>query len=69
MKIKRLEKDQLITYEFSSLEEFKNKIEEWKKEFREINKTDQIINSFGRDRSYERYCKELDDFLNRYAEG
>lgn len=65
MKVKRFEGDSLITYSFHCLEDLKNKIEEWKREFHEINRVD----GFRKDKSYERYCEELDDLINQYAEG
>ena len=69
MKIARFEKDQLVTYSFSSLEDLNDKIEQWQKEFREKNKTEKVIKLFGRDKTYEKYCEELDDLINQYTEG
>lgn len=69
MKIKKFENGNLVEYNFSTLEELKNQVEEWRNKFRKINCTDKIIELFGIDRSYERYCKELDDLIKDFAEG
>jgi hypothetical protein len=37
--------------------------EEWKQEFRRINRTDEMEKSIGKDRFYEAYCREIDQFL------
>ncbi len=36
---------------------------EWKKKYREKNRTDEVIAKIGKDDSYVRYCKDIDDFL------
>ncbi len=41
-----------------------NNIETMKKEFRDKNGTDYFIASGKRDMHYEKYCKELEDFLD-----
>ncbi len=64
MIIKRYENGCTVTYKFISLEDLKDKTEEWKAEFRRTNKTDKIIKMFGRDKSYERYCNELDELIS-----
>jgi hypothetical protein len=38
--------------------------ESWKKEFREKNKTDEILKSGMRDKHYENFCNEIDEFLS-----
>jgi predicted transcriptional regulator len=65
MIVKRFEKDGLMTYNFSSLDQLKNQVETWKKEFREKNLTDTMI----KEKYYEKYCDELDYLIKNYAEG
>ena len=35
----------------------------WKEDFRKENRTDDVIRAYGRDMAYERFCKEIDDFI------
>lgn len=70
MKVKRFENGQnLVEYTFNSINELTKKVDQWKKEFRDINQTDRTIKIIGRDKSYERYCEELDDLVSKYVEG
>ncbi len=66
MKLTRFENNQIINYELHTLEEVEEFIEKSKREFREINKTDLILKSGGRDKAYERYCDELDELLKKF---
>jgi len=68
MKIKIYEDESIVTYDFASKELLIKKLDEWKSDFRNANKTDQIIKSGGRDRYYERYCEQLDKYLKEYKE-
>lgn len=44
-------------------DEVKKLHNEWKKKFREENRSDHVINSRGTDQYYENYCAEIDNFL------
>ncbi len=46
-------------------DEVRDKIEDWKREFRERNATDHLTAAGMKDMAYERYCKEMDDFLSQ----
>lgn len=50
--------------EVLSCKEFRESIEKLKKEFRDMNKTEEVIRICGIDRSYERYCKELENIMS-----
>ena len=39
--------------------------ESWKREFREKNETDKIFEMGLRDPYYERFCKHIDEFLDK----
>lgn len=39
--------------------------EDWKKDYRRTNHTDELIAKGSRDRSYESYCKSISNFLNK----
>lgn len=41
---------------------------DWKREFREQNGTDEIMRDGGRDKVYEAFCGEIDDFLENKCE-
>ena len=69
MLVKRFEKDKIVTYTFSSLEDLKIQIGIWKEQFRLSNRTDEILKRGGKDSSYEKYCKQLDDLIDEYTEG
>ena len=45
------------------LDEVKRLEKSWKEEFRKDNRTDDVIKSIGRDKAYEAFCKEIDDFI------
>jgi len=59
MKVHRYENGVKVKYYFDNIEEAKSLFEKWKEDFRKFNKvrTDVV------DKSYERYCKELDETL------
>lgn len=59
MMIKRFENDNLVTYEYNSLEELHSLIEKWKEQFRKLNR----VEEGKKDKAYERYCMELDELL------
>lgn len=61
-KLHRFENNKMMEYncyEVSNLEK------KWKEDFRIQNRTDDCIRIYGRDRTYERYCKEIDDFMEQ----
>lgn len=68
MKIQRIKEDKFVTYEFETLSELVDILDDWKDEFRKINKTDEIIKSGGKDKSYERYCLECDQIYEKYKD-
>ena len=41
---------------------------DWKKKFRQINHTDERLALGRRDKMYEQFCEEIDDFLNNKCE-
>ncbi len=53
--------DQLVHWECNRVKEMADK---WKKDFRDLNKTDHILNSGLQDRSYEMFCKQIDEFIS-----
>ena len=59
--IKMLEKDKLITFSCDELREIQHQL---KKNFREKNNTDRIIQQGKKDRMYEEYCNQIDNVLN-----
>ncbi len=66
MKIKRFENNGIVQYDFNTIEELKTQIEKWKEDFRKSNMTDEIIKKMGKDRSYDRYCEELDSLIEKF---
>lgn len=54
---------ELSTYKCLTIFDVYTTLEEWKKQFRIANKTDEVIKLSGRDKSYEKYCKELEKIL------
>ncbi len=48
-----------------SCDEVRFLAESWKKKFRISNGTDEILKKGMRDKHYEHYCKDIDEFLSR----
>jgi hypothetical protein len=68
-KMKRLENNVFAEYTCDQARELQ---EQWKKEFRDKNGTDEILSRKGwsedhkpRDRMYDNYCKNIDEFLEK----
>jgi hypothetical protein len=48
-----------------SCEDVRNLKEEWKEKFRKVNRTDYVIKSQGRDKRYDEFCQEIEDFISK----
>jgi hypothetical protein len=60
IKINRFENSNMVRYVCKDVKELKNLVDIWKKEFRDQNKIGI------RDKSYERYCEDLDSLVKKY---
>lgn len=45
--------------------EIRRDIFDLKSEFKKINRSDEVIKLIGKDRMYDKYCSQLDDFLDQ----
>jgi hypothetical protein len=67
MKIKRFKNGTGIQeFTYHTRAELVSILDEWKKEFMDLNQVDKTILLFGMDRSYDRFCAECDDYLKDF---
>lgn len=68
MMLKRVENNEMVSYEYHALDELESILTKWKDEFRLRNRTDEVIKMFGKDAAYDRYCEEIGQILKSAQE-